>query len=145
MPEFQTSPGTRDILAPDSTRWRRLVDVFAQVVESAGYGQIIPPMFEDLGVFMRLGEATDIVTKEMYDFEDKGGRHIALRPEQTAGVCRAFAQHRPVRVDHTGTHDRIGHSSTQATPGVRQRPPHPSRVARPDHVHDGAQLGGEPA
>jgi histidyl-tRNA synthetase len=53
-------------------------------------------MFEDLGVFLRLGEATDVVTKEMYDFEDKGGRRVALRPEQTASVCRAYAQHRPV-------------------------------------------------
>lgn len=52
-------------------------------------------MFEDLGVFLRLGDATDVVTKEMYDFEDKGGRRVALRPEHTAGVCRAFVQHRP--------------------------------------------------
>ena len=52
-------------------------------------------MFEDLGVFQRLGEATDVVTKEMYDFVDKGGRHIALRPEQTAGIVRAFVQHSP--------------------------------------------------
>ncbi|MCE2817998.1 MAG: histidine--tRNA ligase [Ilumatobacteraceae bacterium] len=52
-------------------------------------------MFEDLGVFLRLGDATDVVTKEMYDFEDKGGRRIALRPEHTAGICRSFAQHRP--------------------------------------------------
>ena len=52
-------------------------------------------MFEDLGVFQRLGDATDVVTKEMYDFVDKGGRHIALRPEQTAGVCRAYVQHHP--------------------------------------------------
>ena len=96
MPEYHTSPGTRDILAPDSTRWRMLVDVFARVVEQAGFGQIIPPMFEDLGVFLRLGEATDIVTKEMYDFEDKGGRRVALRPEMTAGVVRAFVQHRPL-------------------------------------------------
>jgi histidyl-tRNA synthetase len=50
---------------------------------------------EDLGVFLRVGEATDIVTKEMYDFEDKGGRRVALRPELTASVCRAMAQHRP--------------------------------------------------
>ena len=70
--------------------------MFAEVVESAGFGQIIPPMFEDLGVFLRLGEATDIVTKEMYDFEDKGGRRVALRPEMTAGVVRAFVQHRPL-------------------------------------------------
>jgi histidyl-tRNA synthetase len=86
----------RDILAPESGRWRRFVSVFADVVESAGYGQIIPPMLEDLGVFLRLGEATDIVTKEMYDFEDKGGRRVALRPEMTAGVVRAFVQHRPL-------------------------------------------------
>jgi histidyl-tRNA synthetase len=52
-------------------------------------------MFEDLGVFLRVGETTEIVTKEMYDFTDKGGRHIALRPEQTASVCRAFVEHRP--------------------------------------------------
>jgi histidyl-tRNA synthetase len=95
VPEFQTAPGTRDILFPDSARWRRFVEVFATVVEAAGYGQVIPPMFEDLGVFHRLGEATDVVTKEMYDFVDKGGRHLALRPEQTASVCRAFVQHRP--------------------------------------------------
>jgi histidyl-tRNA synthetase len=92
---FQTSPGTRDILPPHAGRWRALVQVFANGVESAGYQNIIPPMFEDLGVFQRLGDATDVVTKEMYDFTDKGGRHIALRPEHTASVCRAFAQHRP--------------------------------------------------
>ena len=96
MPEFQTTPGTRDILPPDAARWRAFVDVFADVVGRAGYEQIVLPMFEDLGVFQRLGDATDVVTKEMYDFIDKGGRHIALRPEQTAGVCRAFVQHHPV-------------------------------------------------
>ena len=85
----------RDIVAPESARWRRFTEVFAEVVEAAGYGQIIPPMMEDLGVFTRIGDATDIVTKEMYDFVDKGGRHVALRPEQTASVCRAFVEHRP--------------------------------------------------
>ena len=95
MSAFQTSPGTRDILAPDSTRFRRLVEVFAGVVEAAGYGLVIPPMFEDLGVFQRLGVSTEVVSKEMYDFVDKGGRHIALRPEQTASVVRAYVQHRP--------------------------------------------------
>jgi histidyl-tRNA synthetase len=85
----------RDILAPESARWRRFVEVFAHVTERAGYGQVISPLLEDLGVFQRLGDATDVVTKEMYDFVDKGGRHIALRPELTASVCRAFVQHRP--------------------------------------------------
>jgi histidyl-tRNA synthetase len=93
---FQTSPGMRDILAPESARWRAFTDVFAEVVGVAGYELIVPPMMEDLGVFSRLGEATEVVTKEMYDFVDKGERHVALRPEQTAGVCRAFVQHRPL-------------------------------------------------
>jgi histidyl-tRNA synthetase len=96
VPSFATSPGTRDILPPESARWRRFQQLFADTVEPAGYGHIIPPMFEDLGVFLRVGETTEIVTKEMYDFEDKGGRRVALRPEQTASVCRAFVEHRPV-------------------------------------------------
>ena len=52
-------------------------------------------MFEDIGVFQRIGEGTDVVAKEMYDFEDKGGRRVALRPEGTAPVARAFVEHRP--------------------------------------------------
>lgn len=96
VPELRTPVGTRDILPPDSARWRRFVDVFAQVVEAAGYGQVIPPMFEELAVFTRIGEATDVVSKEMYDFEDKGGRRLALRPEQTASVVRAFVEHHPI-------------------------------------------------
>ena len=95
MPSFQTTPGTRDILPPDAARWRAFVENFASVVSLAGFQHIVVPMFEDLGVFQRLGDATDVVTKEMYDFVDKGGRHVALRPEQTAGVCRSYAQHRP--------------------------------------------------
>jgi histidyl-tRNA synthetase len=86
----------RDIMPPESARWRQFVTVFADVVEAAGYGQVISPMLEDLGVFQRIGDATDVVTKEMYDFVDKGGRHVALRPELTASVCRAFVQHRPL-------------------------------------------------
>ena len=85
----------RDILPPESARWRRLVECFSDAVTSAGFGQIIPPLLEDIGVFSRLGESTDVVTKEMYDFTDKGGRHVALRPEQTASVCRSFVEHRP--------------------------------------------------
>jgi histidyl-tRNA synthetase len=86
----------RDILPPESARWRRFTSVFAEVVEAAGYGQIIPPLLEDFGVFTRIGEATDVVTKEMYDFVDKGNRHVALRPEWTASVCRAFVEHHPL-------------------------------------------------
>ncbi len=93
-PSFQAAPGTRDLLSPDTDRWRRLTEVFADAASKAGFGQIVTPMFEDIGVFTRLGEASDVVSKELYDFEDKGGRHVALRPEFTASVCRSFAQNR---------------------------------------------------
>lgn len=95
---FSAPKGTRDVLAPESGRWAELIARFAQVAERAGYGLVVSPMFEDLEVFQRVGEATDIVTKEMYDFHDKGGRHIALRPEGTASVVRAYVQHRPSEV-----------------------------------------------
>jgi histidyl-tRNA synthetase len=94
-PSFSAPKGTRDVLPPESGRWAALVARFATVAEQAGYGLVVSPMFEDLDVFLRVGEATDIVTKEMYDFEDKGGRRIALRPEGTASVVRAYVQHRP--------------------------------------------------
>ena len=71
------------------------MEVFAEVVGSAGYLEVVPPIFEHIEVFQRLGPATDVVRKEMYAFEDKGGRTIALRPEQTASVVRGFAEHRP--------------------------------------------------
>ncbi len=94
-PLFQAPKGTRDIFAPESGRQSALISAFADAATSAGYGQIITPMFEDLGVFKRLGEATDVVTKEMYDFETRDGKTVALRPELTASVVRAFVQHRP--------------------------------------------------
>src|SRR3954452_12243478 len=96
MPEtFKAPTGTHDVLPPDSARWQALEGLFADIVGRAGYGQLRTPLFEHYEVFSRVGEATDIVRKEMYDFEDKGGRRIALRPEGTASVVRAFVQHRP--------------------------------------------------
>ena len=94
--QFQTLTGMRDVLFPESSRRRALVQLFAEVVESAGYRELSPPLLEHLGVFLRVGETTDVVTKEMYDFTDKDGSRIALRPELTAGVVRAFVQHRPL-------------------------------------------------
>ncbi len=93
--EFRSPIGTRDVLAPESYRWESLVVAFSRAVERAGYGLILTPLFEDLAVFQRVGESTDVVRKEMYDFEDKGGRRIALRPEMTASIVRAYLQHRP--------------------------------------------------
>jgi histidyl-tRNA synthetase len=95
MSELRHPPGTFDVLPADSGPWEDLVATFARVVEGAGYGLILTPLFEDLSVFKRVGESTDVVRKEMYDFVDKGGRHVALRPEVTASVARAFIQHRP--------------------------------------------------
>ncbi len=92
---FQAPTGTRDVLWPESARWRGLIARFDRVAGLAGYGLLVSPMFEELGVFQRVGESTDVVRKEMYDFEDKGGRHLALRPEGTASAVRAYVQHRP--------------------------------------------------
>jgi histidyl-tRNA synthetase len=88
--------GTHDVLWPESTRWESLLARFADQVERAGYGLAHTPIFEDVKVFRRgIGEGSDIVGKEMYEFEDRGGRTLALRPEGTAPMVRAFVQHRP--------------------------------------------------
>ena len=87
--------GTRDVLPPESARWAALIARFARAADAAGYGLVQSPMFEDVGVYQRVGESTDIVRKEMYVFTDRGDRQLALRPEGTAGVARAYIQHRP--------------------------------------------------
>jgi len=97
--KFQAPKGTRDVLSPESARQRALVNTFAVMAERAGFGQIVSPMFEEVGVFKRLGEATDVVSKEMFTFFDKDQKsptEFALRPELTASVVRAFVQHRPL-------------------------------------------------
>ena len=90
---FKAPTGTRDVLPPESDRWQALIAMFADHVGRAGYGLVQSPMFEEIGVFSRVGEGTDLVRKEMYDFLDKGERHIALRPEGTASIARAWIQH----------------------------------------------------
>jgi histidyl-tRNA synthetase len=89
--------GTRDILWPESWRFEEAVARFRTLVEASGYGLIQSPVFEYAWVFRRgIGEQTDVVGKEMYEFEDRDGQMIALRPEGTASVVRAYVQHRPV-------------------------------------------------
>ncbi len=96
MSAFQAPTGTRDVLAPESAQFATLVARFSRAAGLAGYGLVVSPMFEDAGVFRRgVGEASEVVTKEMYLFEDRSGRSLALRPEGTASVVRAFVQHRP--------------------------------------------------
>jgi histidyl-tRNA synthetase len=87
----------RDVLPPESARRRRFIETFAEVAADAGYGEVITPLLEDYGVFARVGDATDLVQKEMYRFTDLGGRDVALRPEFTAAMCRAFVEHRPAK------------------------------------------------
>ncbi len=89
--------GTHDVLWPESARWEAFVAGFAELAHSAGYGLAETPVFEDASVFRRgIGEASDVVGKEMYEFEDRDGTMLALRPEGTAPVVRAYLQHRPV-------------------------------------------------
>ena len=95
VPEFQAPRGMRDVLAPESARWSTLVATFAEHARRGGFGLVLTPLVEHFEVFQRVGDSTDIVRKEMYDFEDKGGRRVALRPEITAGLMRAFVEHRP--------------------------------------------------
>ena len=94
MPKYQAQRGTKDILPADAHQWRHLAGVFQGIVEGFGYGEIRTPMFEDVDLFVRSsGETSDIVMKEMYDFHDKGDRHIALKPEGTAPAMRAYLEH----------------------------------------------------
>ena len=88
--------GMLDVLPPESARWTELVARFAARAERFGYGLLLTPIVEHYEVFQRVGETTDIVRKEMYEFVDRGGRRLALRPEGTAPVVRAFVEHRPV-------------------------------------------------
>ena len=92
---YRAPVGTHDVLPPESGRWAELVSQFARRAARFGYGLVLTPAFEHVEVFQRVGEGTDVVRKEMYEFEDKGGRRLALRPEGTAPVVRAYIQHRP--------------------------------------------------
>jgi histidyl-tRNA synthetase len=94
-PVYRAPIGTHDVLPPESERWVDAVAKFAERARRFGYGLVITPVFEHAEVFQRVGVSTDVVRKEMYEFDDKGGRHLALRPEGTAPVVRAFVQHRP--------------------------------------------------
>ena len=90
---FRAPKGTDDILPPDSRRWRALLRAWDLLTERYGYEYVATPIFESTDVFARgVGETTEVVEKQMYTFEDKGGRLLTLRPENTAGVVRAYIQ-----------------------------------------------------
>lgn len=91
---FQAPKGTHDILPAESERWTWLETRLRDILERYGYREVRTPMFESTDLFVRsVGEATDIVRKELYTFEDKGGRSLTLRPEGTASVVRAYIEH----------------------------------------------------
>lgn len=91
MSNIQALRGTRDILPDEVTVWQHVETTARDILNRAAYREIRPPMFEQTELFARgIGEATDVVGKEMYSFEDRGGRSITLRPEITAGLVRAF-------------------------------------------------------
>ena len=90
---IQRPKGTRDLLPEDTYKWQELEANLKEVLEGFGFEEIRVPVFEHTEVFQRgVGETTDVVQKEMYTFEDKGGRSITLRPEGTAGVVRAYLE-----------------------------------------------------
>lgn len=107
--KFQAPKGVSEYFPPNSSHFEYVRDELLQSAKLAGYSLIELPVFEDTEVFTRgVGESTDVVSKEMYTFEDRGGRSITLRPEGTAGVMRAVIEHNldkgqlPVKVFYTG-------------------------------------------
>ena len=92
---LQKPKGTQDILPQESAKWQYVENVARETFKKYNYGEIRTPMFEHYEVISRsVGDTTDIVTKEMYDFYDKGERHITLRPEGTAPVVRSFVENK---------------------------------------------------
>jgi len=86
--------GVKDILPEESPRWQRVEALARETFARYGYSEIRVPVFERTELFARsIGEETDIVNKEMYTFNDKGGESLTLRPEATASMCRAYVQH----------------------------------------------------
>lgn len=91
---FQSVRGTSDILPEEQAYWRYVEKAAVDICRLYGYQRIDTPIFEDTGLFRRsAGEYTDIVQKEMYTFDDRGGNSLTLKPEGTPAVCRAYLQH----------------------------------------------------
>lgn len=109
MPAFTAPRGTLDVLPADQPYWRYVTERAHAIARLYGFEQIATPIFEATDLFVRgVGQGTDIVDKEIYNFEDKGGENLALRPEFTAGIMRAFIEHgmhtlsKPVRLYSIG-------------------------------------------
>ena len=94
MAQIKAPRGTQDLLPADSYKWKYVESTLMAIGETFGYKELRTPVFESTDLFERgVGDTTDVVQKEMYTFEDKGGRSITLRPEGTAGAVRAAVEH----------------------------------------------------
>jgi histidyl-tRNA synthetase len=108
LADLQPVRGTKDLIGEDQRRHAYVIDTARRVASLYGFDEWATPIFEDTGVFARtLGDTSDVVTKEMYTFTDRGGDSVTLRPENTAGVCRALVsngltQSLPQKVFYTG-------------------------------------------
>ena len=107
--KFQAIKGTRDLLPPETVLWNRVEQTANEVFTTFGFGEIRLPIFEPTELFARaVGADTDVVSKEMYSFDDRDETSISLRPEATASVCRAYIENgmqqlpQPVRLYYTG-------------------------------------------
>ena len=107
---FKVPRGTQDILPEQSAKWQKVEEIIRHLCHTYRYEEIRTPMFESTELFQRgVGDTTDIVQKEMYTFEDRGGRSLTLRPEGTAGAVRAYVEHKlyglpdqPVKLSYVG-------------------------------------------
>ncbi len=106
---IQAVKGTRDLLPPETAVWAAVEATARRVFALYGFGEIRTPIFEETELFARgVGESSDIVSKEMYNFTDRGGRSLTLRPENTASVVRAYVEHgmhslpQPVKLFYIG-------------------------------------------
>ena len=109
--KYQKIRGTADLLPNETNKWQYVENKIEDLLEKYSYQEIRLPIFEQFELFARgVGETSDIVSKEMYEFYDRGDRHLALRPEGTAGVVRAYVEnkiygpehHKPVKYYYTG-------------------------------------------
>ena len=119
---YQAPKGTRDVTPAESYRWQYVEELIRRTTARYGFKEIRTPVIEHTELFLRsVGDTTDVVQKEMYTFNDKGGRSITLKPEGTAGTVRMFVEHglRPA-----------GFGSTTSSAWSASAPPSPARTRR---------------
>jgi histidyl-tRNA synthetase len=134
-PRYKAPRGTQDVLPPESSRWQRVEAAFREICRRYGYGEVRTPIFEDTELFVHgTGEGTEIVNKQMYTFEDRGGRSLTLRPEGTPSVVRAYLEH--------GLHSRGVQKFYYIAPIFRYERPQAGRYRQ--HTQLGVEAIGAP-